>query len=186
MKFKNLRSALLLVILLAFAAPLRAQLMLNIETAEGTKQVSIDDIERIDFDESSVWALNFTDEAGITYSIPLQQHPTIRFYDTVAGIQWDSDDTPVIWIPSHHLLSNMSFVTKPSDVDAPDVEPAVRLNVDGNSLFISLGKHASVDVYAVDGRPVYSNPSASGDLHIPLQSGFFIVKINNRTFKIKR
>lgn len=187
MKFKCLKSILLLAVLLVFAQPARAQLMLNIETGSGTKRVSVEDIEQIDFDESSIWSLNFSDEAGTAYIIPLHQHPIIRFHDGgVVCIQSDNVDNPEIWIPTHHLLSNMSFATISTGISGLKNESEVRLSVDGNSLSVSLGTEASVEVFAVDGRYVYSNPSASGDLRIPLQPGIFIVKINDQTFKIKR
>lgn len=186
MKNKYLKTALLLATLFAFSPITQAQLMLNIETCEGTNQIKVDDIAQIDFDESSIYVLNFKDKAGTVFNIDLQQYLIIQFNDDWAIILGGDDMLPIVELPSYQLLSTMSLSTIPAGTDSQGNESVVNLSVVENSLFVSLNRQASVDVFAVDGRSIYSNPSAIGDLHIYLQSGIFIVKINDQTFKIKR
>lgn len=186
MKIRHIKTALLLAILYAFSPAVHAQLMLNIHTGDETKQVSVEDIAQIDFDESSVWVLNFKDEAGTAYSINLKHHPIIQFSEDTATVQSDDVDNPSISISAYHLLRSMSLGTIPTGIENPGDDCDVRLSLDGTSLSVSLAKPARVEVFAVDGRSVYSSDCAGGDLQIPLQPGIFIVKIDNQTFKIKK
>lgn len=188
MKLRQLKTALLLALLSFFALQTQAQLMLNVETTSGSQQLKVEDIARIDFDENSSWSLNFSspDDIETTYSIPLSQRPVILINEQIATIQWHTPDFHEINMPAQSLLSGISFLYATSSVENNSLsnESMVRMSVEGNSLCLDMGKVSNVDVYTVDGRSVYSNPTAIGKLRINLHRGISIVKINHQTFKI--
>lgn len=128
--------------------------------------------------------LNFKDNKSIAYA--LKDKPIMTFSDTELSIQSET-----ITLVFHSLDSVSSMIyEKGNDAAVEDiVSDTILISVNnGNIILYNLPKESDVILYDIKGNVILNERISDGGENLisgnNLQSGVYIIKLNNQSFKI--
>lgn len=64
-------------------------------------------------------------------------------------------------------------------------EDTYKVFVSYDILNIIGAEDSSVSIYGIDGRTIYLNGSIGSNFELPVEKGIYLVRVNNKVYKIK-